>query len=114
VIRREPLDSGPPMAYLHRVKVAWDEAKNLANQRKHGVNFQEAKELFVSGIDYLEIFDERHSDFEDRFIAIGPISRGLVLIVWTERDEDTIRIISARWATKREQNLYYNHVKENR
>jgi uncharacterized DUF497 family protein len=94
------------------VRVAWDEANNLANQRKHGVSFEEAKELFVSSIDYLEIFDDAHSDFEDRFIAIGPISRGLVLIVWTERDGDTIRIISARWATKHELDLYTN-LKEN-
>lgn len=94
------------------MRVAWDEANNLANQRKHGVSFEEAKELFVSSIDYLEIFDDAHSDFEDRFIAIGPISRGLVLIVWTERDGDTIRIISARWATKHELDLYTN-LKEN-
>jgi len=33
---------------------------------------------------------------EDRFISIGPIRRGIVLVVWTERDEDTIRLISAR------------------
>jgi uncharacterized DUF497 family protein len=96
------------------VKVAWDEAKNVANQRKHGISFEEAKELFVSRIDYLEIFDDAHSDIEDRFIAVGPVSRGLVLIVWTERDEDTIRIISARWATKHEQNLYHNYLKETR
>lgn len=102
------------MAYTGSVKVAWDEAKNLANQRKHGVSFDEAKELFTSGIDYLEIFDDAHSDMEDRFIAIGPITRGLVLVVWTERDEDAIRIISARWATKHEQKLFYNHLKENR
>ena len=95
------------------MKVAWDEAKNVANQRKHGVSFEEAKELFVSRIDHLEIFDDTHSDIEDRFIAIGPISRGLVLIVWTERDEDTIRIISARWATRHEQNLYHSYLKEN-
>jgi hypothetical protein len=95
------------------VKVAWDEAKNVANQRKHGVSFEEARELFVSGIDYLEIFDEAHSDIEDRFIAVGPISRGLVLVVWTERDEDTIRIISARWATRLEQNLYRSYLREN-
>ncbi|HYC88000.1 MAG TPA: BrnT family toxin [Thermoanaerobaculia bacterium] len=82
------------------------EAKNLANLRKHGVSFEEASELFRSGVDYLEIFDDEHSVTEDRFIAIGPIQRGLVLIVWTERDEETIRIISARWATNREQNLY--------
>jgi len=81
------------VAYTGFVKVAWDEAKDLANRRKHGVSFEEAKELFTSGIDYLEIFDDVHSDMEDRFIAIGPIKRGLVLVVWTERDEDTIRII---------------------
>lgn len=96
------------------MKVAWDQAKNLTNQRKHGVSFEEAKELFVSNVDYLEIFDDVHSDFEDRFIAIGPISRGLVLVVWTERDEDTIRIISARWASKHEQKLYYTYLRENR
>jgi uncharacterized DUF497 family protein len=94
------------------VKVAWDAAKNLANQRKHGVSFEEAQELFRSGRDYLEIFDDAHSDTEDRFIAIGPIARGLVLVVWTERDEDTVRIISARWATKREQGLYFHYLEE--
>jgi hypothetical protein len=54
-----------------------------------------------------------HSDIEDRFIAVGPISRGLILVVWTERDEDTIRIISARWATKQERHLYNQYMKEN-
>jgi uncharacterized DUF497 family protein len=107
------LDGHPPLAYTLSARVAWDEIKNVANQRKHGVSFEEAKELFVSRVDYLEIFDDVNSDFEDRFIAIGPISRGLVLIVWTERDEDTIRIISARWATKHEQDLYHNYLKEN-
>ncbi|MDQ3283658.1 MAG: BrnT family toxin [Acidobacteriota bacterium] len=76
------------------------------NQRKHGISFEEACELFSSGADYLEIFDEEHSMSEDRFIAIGPIRRGLVLIVWTERDEDTIRIISARSAKDPELELY--------
>jgi hypothetical protein len=88
------------------VKVAWDEAKDLANLRKHGVGFVEAASLFRSGVDYLEIFDAEHSESEDRFIAIGPIRRGLVLVIWTERDEETIRIISARWGTKAEQLLY--------
>lgn len=77
---------------------------------EHGVSFEEAGELFRSGVDYLEIFDDEHSVTEDRFIAIGPIRRGLVLIVWTERDEETIRIISARWATAHEQALYRAHL----
>jgi uncharacterized DUF497 family protein len=69
------------------VKVSWDDAKNRTNQRNHGVTFEEASELFRSGVDYLEIFDDAHSTIEDRFIAIGPIRRGLVLVAWTERDE---------------------------
>jgi uncharacterized DUF497 family protein len=88
------------------VKVSWDDAKNRANQQKHGVSFEEASELFRSGRDYLEIFDDEHSTTEDRFIALGPIRRGLVLVVWTERDEGIVRIISARWATRQERDLY--------
>jgi uncharacterized DUF497 family protein len=96
------------------VKVAWDEAKNLANQRNHGISFEEASDLFHSGADYLEIFDDEHSVTEDRFIAIGPIRRGLVLVIWTERDDETIRIVSARWATKGERTLYRSRMEETR
>lgn len=96
------------------MKVEWDHAKNLANKQKHGVSFEEAAELFRSDVDYLEIFDDEHSVAEDRFLAIGPIRRGLVLIVWTERDEETIRIIGARWATKGEQSLYRSHLEKTR
>ena len=96
------------------MKVEWDQAKNLANQRKHGVSFEEASELFRSGVDYLEVFDDAHSDVEDRFIAVGPIRRGLVLIVWTERAEEIIRIIGARWATKSEQGLYDSYLRGTR
>ena len=94
------------------VKVVWDDAKNLANQKNNGVSFQEARELLVSGVDHLEIFDDAHSDLEDRFISIGPIRRGIVLVVWTERDEDVVRIISARWATRREQSLYRSYFRK--
>ena len=86
--------------------VTWDEAKNRANQKKHGISFEEARRLFVSRVGYLEVFDTAHSDDEDRFIAIGLIPTGLILVVWTEQDDDTIRIISARWATRQEQRLY--------
>ena len=92
------------------MKVAWDESKNLANQAKHGVSFEEASQLFSSGVDYLEIFDEAHSDEEERFIAIGPVARGVVVVVWTEQEEDTTRIISARRATKRERDHYQSFV----
>jgi uncharacterized protein len=89
----------------------WDDAKNRNNQRRHGVSFDEATELFQSGKDYLEIFDIEHSLAEDRFIAIGPVRRGLILIVWTERDEEKVRIISARWATNSERDMYRDYLK---
>jgi len=71
------------------VKVEWDEGKNLQNRNKHGIGFEQAQELFLSGAEYLEVFDEEHSEQEDRFFAVGPIRNGVVVIVWTERDEDT-------------------------
>lgn len=58
--------------------------------------------LFTSGTDYVEIFDETHSDEEDRFIAVGLIDRGVIVVVWAEQPAETIRIISARPATPRE------------
>ena len=75
------------------------------------MSFEEANELFSSGVDYLEILDDVHSGAEDRFIALGPIRRGLILIIWAERHEETIRIIGARWATKNEQRLYKSYLR---
>jgi uncharacterized protein len=94
------------LAYTRDVKVVWDEEKNLANQKKHRASFEEASVLFTSGVDYLELFDDEHSETEDRFIAIGPIRRGIILVAWTEREEDEVRIISARWAKPRERQLF--------
>lgn len=95
------------------MRFEWDEAKDAANQDKHGLSFEEASELFISGSDYLEIYDREHSEDEDRFIAFGPIDRGLVIIVWTERDE-AVRILSARWASKAEQARYHVYMERNR
>ena len=81
----------------------WDPEKSLANQAKHGVSFEEASELFSGGGDYLEIYDSEHSFDEDRFIAIGPTSLGVLVVVYTERRDDVIRILSARKATRAEQ-----------
>ena len=88
----------------------WDDAKDQSNQKKHGVSFAEAQRLFESSDDYLEIFDAEHSEAEERFIAIGPIDRGIVVVVYTEREEDLIRIIGARFANKREQELFRSHM----
>jgi uncharacterized protein len=92
------------------VEVTWDPAKNASNQRRHGLTFEEAAVLFTSGVDYLEVFDSAHSDIEDRFLAIGPVGRGLIVVVHTVQLEDTIRIISARMATKTEQSLFSSYL----
>lgn len=88
------------------MRFEWDDAKDRRNQKKHGLSFSEATQLFQSSQDYLEIFDAVHSDAEDRFIAIGEIDRGFAVVVYTEREDDLIRIIGARFATKREQERY--------
>ena len=88
------------------MRFEWDPEKDKANQAKHGVSFSEAKDIFLGGVDCLEIFDGLHSADEDRFISIGQIGKGVVVVAWTERDEDTIRIIHAQMASKDEQYRY--------
>lgn len=92
----------------------WDPQKERANARKHGVSFAQARRLLESNANYLELFDEGHSVDEDRFIAIGPIDEGLILVVWTERMKDVVRIISARWATSGERHLYWQCLESSR
>jgi hypothetical protein len=60
----------------------------------------------VDDANCLEIFDEEHSDEEDRFIALGTIKRGVVVVVYTEPEADVLRILSARMATKSERKRF--------
>ena len=90
----------------------WDAAKERANRERHGISFDEVRELFTSDVDYLEIYDFEHSRDEDRFIAIGPVRRGLVVVVYTERHEETVRIISARRATTSEAQFFSRYIGE--
>ena len=92
--------------------LVWDLDRNEANQKKHGISFAQACELFYSEADYVQIVDDARCQVEPRFIVIGPIRRGLVLVACTVRDEDTIRIISARWATPSERELFRRHMEQ--
>ena len=89
------------------MKIIWDETKNLGNIRKHKISFEEAQTVFYDPEAKL-IADPDHSDEEDRFIILG-LSKMLHLLVvchcYKENDE-TIRIISARKATKAESKSY--------
>ena len=82
----------------------WDEAKDLSNQRKHGVSFEESKTVFGDP-NSITISDEEHSE-EDHYLDIGMSFRGRLLVVsYTERGA-SIRIISCRKATKSERKTY--------
>ena len=101
------------MAYSYIVTYEWDSEKNELNKKKHGISFEEAVKLFeMPDHLVLEQYDFKHSITEDRIISIGPISRGLVIVISIERDEgDVIRLISARFATASEKGLYEKTIK---
>jgi uncharacterized DUF497 family protein len=83
----------------------WDEAKAVANERKHGISFEEAMTVFGDP-NAITIYDAEHSEAEDRFIDLGLSASGHVLVVvYTERGPG-IRIISCRRATQTEQRQY--------
>lgn len=87
----------------------WDDDKEQKNITKHGLDFRTAILVFGDA-NRIEMYDEAHSDMEDRYITIGAIN-GVVTVlyvVYTER-RDSIRIISARCATRREKEVYYEN-----
>ena len=88
------------------IRFEWDPTKNDANQRKHGLRFEDAKPLFIWEAERLDQRDEEHSTDENRFISVGPIASGLITVVWTEPADDLVRIISARPSTKQERERY--------
>lgn len=89
------------------IEFEWDEAKAAANFKKHHVSFDEAKSIFFDEFG-IQFFDDEHSSDEERFLMLGMSSGAKLLIVChCERDQGvTIRIISARKATKRESAFY--------
>ncbi len=88
------------------MRLEWDSRKNEKNFEKHGISFEEASGLLLGPGDFMEIFDAAHSDEESRYVAIGQIARGVIVVVFTERDDETVRIMSARDATRTEKRKY--------
>ncbi|MET4695009.1 BrnT family toxin [Endozoicomonas lisbonensis] len=86
----------------------WDEAKNRANIRKHGIDFQDAVDIFNHPL--LCKVDDRADYGEERWVAIGRIQYLTGVVVYTEKVGDIIRIISARKATKREIQRYEENI----
>jgi uncharacterized DUF497 family protein len=83
----------------------WDEIKAAINLNKHGVNFEEGKTVFYNPLAVI-FDDEKHSQDKRREIIIGHSQNNqLLLVSYTERG-NTIRIISARLATRKEREEY--------
>ncbi|MDD2499401.1 MAG: BrnT family toxin [Geobacter sp.] len=92
------------------MKFEWDTQKERQNIEKHKITFVDAGHVFADPWQ-LNLFDEDHSDDEDRWVVIGMIpDSSVLLVVHTMRisgNEQMVRIISARKATKRERETYF-------
>jgi len=89
------------------LRFTWDKSKSKANQKKHGISFEEAQTVFFDE-NAIEYFDPDHSESEDRFLLLGLSSSLRILVVshCYRKRESLIRIISTRKATKKEQKVY--------
>ena len=91
------------------MKFKWDENKNNLNINKHGIDFSDLKTVFEG---YTFTFEDTRFDYgEERFITFGLLNGRVVVIVHAE-DEENIRIISARKATKNEQKMYIEGISD--
>lgn len=87
------------------IKFDWDPDKNKTNKQKHKIWFEEAIQVFDDP-NALMYFDKEHSDYEDRFILLGSSISNVLVVIYCERKKSTVRIISARKATKKEIKKY--------
>jgi hypothetical protein len=92
---------------MNELHFEWDEAKNRANERKHGIYFEEAQTVFFDE-DALEFHDRSHDDQEDRFLMLGQSFRYRTLMICHcyRESNDVIRIVSARKASAKERKTY--------
>ncbi|HEY6322145.1 MAG TPA: BrnT family toxin [Thermoanaerobaculia bacterium] len=87
------------------MRVEWDARKAAANLRKHEVSFDEASTALDDPL-AATVRDPDHSDMEHRFITFGVSTGGRLLVVAHAEEEDLLRIISARLATRPERRIY--------
>ena len=91
------------------MKFEWDSKKEFINIKKHGVTFEQASYVFTDPF-ALNNYDDEHSEDEDRWVLLGKsLNETILLVIHTFRDNNGIehvRIISARRATDKEQQMY--------
>ncbi|HEX9445585.1 MAG TPA: BrnT family toxin [Candidatus Binatia bacterium] len=92
------------------LKFEWDRRKAATNISKHGVSFQEALTVFADPLSLI-FDDEEHSTEEHREIIVGrSMSERLLVVCFTSQGE-SVRIFTARRATRRERKDYEENVK---
>jgi uncharacterized DUF497 family protein len=88
------------------MKFEWDEAKRVTNLEKHGVDFVDAQKMWQEAMVVAK--DVRREYGESRYVGIGRIDERVMVVVYTERAVDIVRIISLRKANSREVRSYEN------
>jgi uncharacterized DUF497 family protein len=88
----------------------WDPEKDKANVEKHGISFDEARQIFAAPV--LTRSDDRQDYGERREISLGALSPEAVLVVVHTRRGTRLRLISARKANSRERKIYYGHLEK--
>jgi uncharacterized DUF497 family protein len=91
------------------MKLEWDERKNQNNIAKHGFDFADADRIF--NLPMFIYIDEREDYGEERYIGIGLLDGRVIVVVYTEPDEDIVRIISLRKAISHERKRYEQYLK---
>ena len=104
------LASTASYGYTGTMNVEWDEQKNQINIRKHGFSFADAWEMFEVAM--LVELDDREDYGEERWVGIGLIQTRTVVVIYTEPDDETLRIISLRKALNHERQAYAQYIKD--
>lgn len=103
--KRLTLDKTTDIQYMMNLKFSWNKSKAKDNEAKHGVSFDLAKKVFQDPF-AVEYLDDRQDYGEERLVIIGLADGQVLFVAYTER-KGAIRMISARRATKHEQEAYF-------
>ncbi|MEI7015039.1 hypothetical protein CH352_18735 [Leptospira hartskeerlii] len=91
----------------------WDDKKNSSNLKKHQISFKQASQVFLDK-DAIYIPDENHSENEERWLVLGKIENFTIIVVVfvdkSNKNEEKLRIISARKADKLEEKEYFQRL----
>lgn len=86
----------------------WDESKNKSNQSKHGLDFTEARRVFNPSL-FVDI-DDREDYGEERYVGLGLLDGRVVVVIFTQPDDNTVRVISLRKANSYERQQYSQYL----